>query len=94
MSAGRLAAQSRWESRRFRGQSDAAKDEGAATRIIAVNLRLSEIEFVDHTLTAGRNQIRQITAKVKTLERKHRQIQRELATAQAEAAWRSSWFED
>ncbi|NEO33752.1 MAG: hypothetical protein F6K36_25690 [Symploca sp. SIO3C6] len=70
------------------------QEDSSITRIVAVNLRLPEIEFADHSLTASRNQIRQILAKLKTLERKNRKIQRERIVAKAEAAWRASWFED
>lgn len=70
------------------------QEDSTITRIVAVNLRLPEIEFADHSLTACRNQIRQILAKLKTLERKNRKMQRERTVATAEAAWRSSWFED
>ncbi|NEP02671.1 MAG: hypothetical protein F6K58_29285 [Symploca sp. SIO2E9] len=77
------------------GDTDKNESEDSSiTRIVAVNLRLPEIEFAEHSLTASRNQIRQILAKLKTLERKNRKIQRERTVAQAEAAWRSSWFED
>ncbi|MBE9129101.1 MULTISPECIES: hypothetical protein [unclassified Coleofasciculus] len=69
-------------------------EDSTLTRIVAINLRLSEIEFAESALTAGRNQIRTFVAKVSKLAREHRKIKRERAVAQAEAAWRSSWFED
>lgn len=69
-------------------------EDSTLTRIVAINLRLSEIEFAESALTAGRNQIRTFVAKVSKLAREYRKIKRERAVAQAEAAWRSSWFED
>lgn len=75
-------------------KNDDDSEDSTLTRIIAINLRLSEIEFTEPALTAVRNQIRSLSAKVSKLARDYRKIQREQAVAQAEAAWRSSWFED
>lgn len=69
-------------------------EESTLTRIIAINLRLSEAEFADPSLSAGRNQIRKLSARVSTVQRDYHKKQREQAVAKAEAAWRSSWFED
>ncbi|HEY9665628.1 MAG TPA: hypothetical protein V6C91_02435 [Coleofasciculaceae cyanobacterium] len=74
-------------------ESDDSEDS-TLTRIVAVNLRLSEIEFTDPTLSAGRNQIRNLSAKGNMLQRQSLKLQREHSVAQAEAAWRASWFED
>lgn len=74
--------------------SDDEDEDTTLTRIIAINLRLSEIEFADPTLTAGRNQIRNLSAKLSQLQRNYQKSQRERAAAEAEAVWRSSWFED
>lgn len=75
-------------------ETEGEKEDSTITRIIAINLRLSEIEFADPTLSAGRNQIRKLSARVNTLQREYYKKQRERAIAQAEAAWRSSWFDD
>jgi hypothetical protein len=75
-------------------ESEGEKEDSTLTRIIAINLRLSEIEFADPTLSAGRNQIRKLSARVSSLQREYYKKQRERAVAQAEAAWRSSWFDD
>jgi hypothetical protein len=74
--------------------SDEDDEDTTLTRIIAINLRLSEIEFADPTLTAGRNQIHNLSAKLSQLQRQYQKRQRERAAAEAEAVWRSSWFED
>jgi hypothetical protein len=63
-------------------------------RIVAVNLRLSEIEFADPALSAVRNQIRNLSNKGSKLQREYNKKQRERAVARAEAAWRASWFDD
>ena len=74
--------------------SDEEDEDSKISRIIAINLRLSEIEFADPALNVGRNQIRQFTAKLKRLGKKYDKTQRERAVARAEAAWRSSWWDD
>jgi hypothetical protein len=75
-------------------ESEDDSEDSTLTRIIAINLRLSEIEFADPALNAGRNQIRNLSAKRNTLHREYHKKQRERSVAQAEAAWRASWFED
>ncbi|HBB31826.1 MAG TPA: hypothetical protein DDZ80_07460 [Cyanobacteria bacterium UBA8803] len=69
-------------------------EDSTLTRIIAINLRLSEIEFADPNLATARKQIRNLFAKAKKLHREYRKIQRERSVAQAEAAWRACWFDD
>jgi len=73
--------------------NDQESEDSGVTYIIAIHLRLSEIEFADATVRAGRNQIRNLLSKVSKLGRDYHKKQRERAVAQAEAAWRASWFE-
>jgi len=68
--------------------------DATVTHIIAVHMRLSEIEFADAAVRAGRNQIRNLLFRVKSLGQEYQKKQREWAVAQAEAAWRVSWFEE
>lgn len=75
-------------------ESEDDSEDSTLTRIIAINLRLSEIEFADPALNAGRNQIRNLSGKGHTINREYHKRLRERAVAQAEAAWRASWFED
>ncbi|WP_081431379.1 hypothetical protein [Moorena bouillonii] len=75
-------------------KGDGETDESRLTRIIAIKLRLSEIEFADPNLTPGRNKIRDLLGKMSQLKREYYKKQRQKAIAQAEAAWRASWFED
>ncbi len=70
------------------------KEDSTLMRIVAINLRLSEIEFADPTLSAGRNQIRKLSARVSSFQREYHKKQRERAVAQAESAWRASWFNE
>ena len=69
-------------------------DDTKVTRIIAINLRLSEIEFADINIGSWRNKIRSLLGKLSKLQREYRKKQRELAVIEAESAWRSSWYED
>lgn len=73
---------------------DEEKEDSTLMRIVAINLRLSEIEFANPTLSAGRNQIRKLSARVSSFQREYHKKQRERAVAKSEAAWRSSWFEE
>ncbi|MCC5637207.1 hypothetical protein LC593_15340 [Nostoc sp. CHAB 5844] len=69
-------------------------EESNLTQIITINLRLGEIEFADATLASSRKQIRNILVQLQTLGREYQKKQRERSIAEAEAAWRSSWYED
>ena len=64
------------------------------TQILAIRLRLSEIEFGDTSAMANRNQIRHLSSRLSTLRREYHKKQRERTIAEAEAAWRISWFEE
>jgi hypothetical protein len=65
-----------------------------ATQISLLRLRLSEIEFVDARLSSQRNEIRMLLKKVKRLGSLYQEKQQEYKIAEADAAWRSSWYED
>jgi hypothetical protein len=69
------------------------EEELEATHLMVVHLRLSEIEFSDPTLAPKRAKIRELSSRLQQLGRDFRKKQREKAIAEAEAAWRSSWFE-
>lgn len=63
-------------------------------QISLLRLRLAEVEFSDHLLNAKRGQIRNLIGKIKKLNSKYKAIQQEAAVIEAQAAWRSSWYED
>jgi hypothetical protein len=71
------------------------EEKGAAsiTHIMAIRLRLSELEFNDPNLTSLRSKIRTLCGRVNQLKQEYQKRQKEKAIAQAEAAWRSSWYE-
>lgn len=63
-------------------------------QVSLVRLRLTELEFSDHQLNAKKGQIRNLMGKIQKLSSKYKAIQQEVATIEAQAAWRSSWYED
>jgi hypothetical protein len=56
-------------------------------------LRLTEVEFSNVTALSLRKNISQLSNNVKMLKREYLQKQQELKIAEAESAWRNSWFE-
>jgi hypothetical protein len=70
------------------------KQESRLTHVMAIRLRLSEIEFGDSTASGWRSKIRGLATRLNHLGREYQKKQRELAIAQAEAAWRAVWFEE
>ncbi|ABA21681.1 conserved hypothetical protein [Trichormus variabilis ATCC 29413] len=75
-------------------ENEQDEEESSLTQITTVNLRLGEIEFADPTLSSSRKQIRHVLGKLNQLGREYQKKQRERSIAEAEAAWRSSWYED
>ncbi|MEA5576622.1 hypothetical protein [Anabaena sp. UHCC 0451] len=74
--------------------NDQKSEDSSLTQLITLNLRLGDIEFADTSLLSGRKQIRNILLQLNKLGREYQKKQRELKVAEAEAAWRASWFED
>lgn len=75
-------------------ENDPDSQTSTITHLVAIHLRLSEIEFAEPTVATGRQQIRNLSAKLSNLRRDYQKKQREKAVAEAEAAWRSSWYEE
>lgn len=70
------------------------KKSPEVVKILKINLRLADIEFNDHLLTAKRNQIRELLQRLNSLVKEYEKKQKERMIAEAEAAWRASWFEE
>ncbi len=70
------------------------RDPATIIQIHSLYLRLTEVEFSDVTVLTLRKNISQLTNKVKILNREYMHKQQELKIAEAEAAWRNSWFEN
>jgi hypothetical protein len=62
--------------------------------ILAIHLRLAEIEFADASLNPARTRIRSLVNRLKALGRKYEKKHQEHAIAQAQAAWRATWTEE
>jgi hypothetical protein len=62
--------------------------------ILAIHLRLAEIEFADASLNPIRTRIRSLVNQLKTLGREYHKKHRERAIAQAQAVWRATWTEE
>ncbi|MEA5600937.1 hypothetical protein [Nostoc sp. UHCC 0252] len=75
-------------------ENEQQSEDSGLTQIMAINLRLGEIEFADVALSSERRQIRSILVQLNKLGREYQKKHREKAIAEAEAAWRASWFED
>ncbi|MEH2464993.1 hypothetical protein [Nostoc sp.] len=74
-------------------ENEQQSEDSELAQIMAINLRLGEIEFADVTLSSERRQIRSILLQINKLGREYQKKHRERAIAEAEAAWRASWFE-
>ncbi|TVP62381.1 MAG: hypothetical protein EA343_11250 [Nodularia sp. (in: Bacteria)] len=68
-------------------------EESRLTQIMAINLRLGEIEFADTKVSSDRRQIRHILVQLNKVGRDYQKKQRERSVSEAESAWRASWFE-
>jgi hypothetical protein len=75
-------------------ENEQQSEDSRLTQIMAINLRLGEIEFADVALSSERRQIRSILVQLNKIGREYKKKHRERAIAEAEAAWRASWFED
>jgi hypothetical protein len=64
------------------------------THVIALQVRLAEIEFHDPLLMRWRRNIRELSLELQTLTRDYRNYQRKLSVAEAQVAWRSTWLND
>ncbi|MEL6402664.1 MAG: hypothetical protein AAFR26_26850 [Cyanobacteria bacterium J06626_4] len=71
------------------------KDSGREmTHLIAINLRLADIEFSDPHTALWRSRLQETLHKLKRLGERYQKLQQEKARAEAEHAWRATWFEE
>jgi hypothetical protein len=77
-------------------EADASEESNGHSlrHIVAIYLRLAEIEFADPAVAAARSKIRSLFAQLKALGRGYQVKRHEQSIAEAQAAWRSSWLED
>lgn len=62
--------------------------------ITAICLRRIDIEFAEPSLSIERQEINNFLSKISQIQKQYNNYKRELAIAEAEAAWRASWFND
>jgi len=70
-----------------------ADSDREMTYLVAMNLRLADIEFADHHVALWRSRLQETLKKLKRLGSHYQKLQQEKARAEAEHAWRASWFE-
>jgi hypothetical protein len=75
-------------------EAEASAALSVIVQLVAVHLQLTDVEFADGTTTMLRNRLRSLATRLKTLKQAYLKKERELAIAEAEAAWRSSWIDD
>lgn len=75
-------------------QNSDQSEDANVSKITAIRLKLSEIEFADPLLSSQRNQIHNLLPKLNTLRKQYQYKQQELSIVEAELAWRSSWYEE
>ncbi len=74
-------------------ETNGNSDNPKLMQVMAVRLRVEELEFNNPTLMAWRSRIRELAAQLRSLEKSYRKLQREKCVADAEATWRSTWYE-
>lgn len=70
------------------------KPPSALIHVMAVQLRLSDLEFHDPSLMTWRNQLRELGYQIQAIGQEYRKRQRQKAIAEAQVAWRSTWTQD
>ncbi|MBV5261797.1 hypothetical protein FLX56_25625 [Synechococcus moorigangaii CMS01] len=70
------------------------KKKKRRTRITAIHLKVAELEFSEPTVSAQRRRLREQINKLQELRKYYQKAKQDLAIAEAEAAWRASWYED
>jgi hypothetical protein len=73
---------------------DDEDSEREMTHLVAINLRLADIEFSDTHTALWRSKLQETLLKLKRLGSRYQKLQREKARAEAEHAWRAVWFEN
>ncbi|ANV84804.1 hypothetical protein AWQ21_10685 [Picosynechococcus sp. PCC 7003] len=64
------------------------------THLTAVHLKVSEVEFTEPGVSAQRRRLREQVDKLRNLQKYYQKAKQDLAIAEAEAAWRASWYEN
>lgn len=76
------------------GEDDDDPRDGLMTHLAAVHLRLADLEFGDVQSSMGRSKLRAALGHLRKLGKQYQKVQRELAIAEAEQAWRAVWYDE
>lgn len=71
-----------------------AEPEREMTHLVAINLKLADIEFADAHTAMWRSRLQEALIRLKRLGSRFQKLQQEKARADAEHAWRATWFEE
>lgn len=74
--------------------NDREPENSTFIQLIAIQLRLAEIELADGAVMTGRHQIRHLVSQLSRMRREYQKKQREKAIAEAESAWRAIWVDE
>jgi hypothetical protein len=66
----------------------------AVLSIVAVQLRLSELEFKDSTVMGHRNRLRESLEKMRSIGQEYQRLDQECTIVKAQDAWRATWFNE
>ncbi|MGV0024264.1 hypothetical protein [Phormidesmis priestleyi] len=76
-------------------EPDEKKELSAAIlHVVAVQLRLTELEFNDPAVMTWRNKLRDLKKRLQILAKDYQKKQTERAIAEAQVMWRSTWSND
>ncbi len=64
------------------------------TPVIAVCLRINDSEFHDPKLNLLKQKINKVLAQLNSFAQRYQELQQKYTIAQAESAWRTSWYEE
>jgi hypothetical protein len=77
------------------GNSNSQDSENKTiAKIILLRLKVSELEFIDFNLGKERDRIRTLISEIDRLRHFYLKLKKEYLIVRAEAAWRSSWYEN
>lgn len=63
-------------------------------RLVAIHLRPDDLHLADANVAHCARHLRTLVTKLESLAQRYERIHRQLVSARAEAAWRSSWLND
>jgi hypothetical protein len=71
---------------------DKESDDDEAVPVMAIYLQLADLEFIDPEVMSWRHQLRPLWQQLKSVDADFQAKKQEKIVAEAEAAWRASWY--